>query len=139
VRQGGWADFQVRSDRAIRRHWTLVCCAFSFCWHAGQADAARAAGPAPPAATAALPSSPAADQATARGTGNVSIPTVSTAPVGVVVSWPQALRRVHAWLAPWVWLGRWWRGWSTGPPPPHYRAALEWVRAGQPLYLYLPP
>lgn len=30
----GWADFQVRSDRAIRRHWALVCCAFSFCWWA---------------------------------------------------------------------------------------------------------
>jgi SRSO17 transposase len=30
----GWADFQVRSDRAIRRHWHLVCCAFSFCWWA---------------------------------------------------------------------------------------------------------
>jgi hypothetical protein len=30
----GWADFQVRSDRAIRRHWALVCCAFSFCWQA---------------------------------------------------------------------------------------------------------
>ena len=28
----GWADFQVRSDSAIRRHWALVCCAFSFCW-----------------------------------------------------------------------------------------------------------
>jgi DDE superfamily endonuclease len=28
----GWADFQVRSDRAIRRHWALVCCAFAFCW-----------------------------------------------------------------------------------------------------------
>jgi len=28
----GWADWQVRSDRAIRRHWHLVCCAFSFCW-----------------------------------------------------------------------------------------------------------
>lgn len=28
----GWADFQVRADHAIRRHWTLVCCAFSFCW-----------------------------------------------------------------------------------------------------------
>lgn len=28
----GWADFQVRSDAAIRRHWALVCCAFSFCW-----------------------------------------------------------------------------------------------------------
>ncbi len=62
----GWADFQVRADRAIRRHWTLVCCAFSFCWHAGQAEVA-AAGPAPPAATAALPSVPAAGQAAARG------------------------------------------------------------------------
>jgi len=29
----GWADYQVRSDRAIRRHWQLVCCAFSFCWY----------------------------------------------------------------------------------------------------------
>ncbi len=25
----GWADFMVRSDRAIRRHWHLVCCAFA--------------------------------------------------------------------------------------------------------------
>lgn len=30
--QLGWADFMVRSDRAIRRHWVLVCCAFAFCW-----------------------------------------------------------------------------------------------------------
>lgn len=30
----GWADFMVRSDAAIRRHWSLVCCAFSFCWRA---------------------------------------------------------------------------------------------------------
>ena len=34
----GWADFQVRSDRAIRRHWTLVACAFSFCWQAFLAE-----------------------------------------------------------------------------------------------------
>lgn len=27
----GWADFMVRSDRAIRRHWTLVLCAWTFC------------------------------------------------------------------------------------------------------------
>jgi hypothetical protein len=59
----GWADFQVRSDRAIRRHWTLVCCAFSFCWHAGQTQALTpTAGSAPPAATAARPV-----QAAARG------------------------------------------------------------------------
>jgi hypothetical protein len=29
----GWADFQVRTDTVIRRHWVLVGCAFSFCWH----------------------------------------------------------------------------------------------------------
>ncbi len=28
----GWSQYQVRSDKAIRRHWQLVCCAFSFCW-----------------------------------------------------------------------------------------------------------
>lgn len=28
----GWAQYQVRSDLAIRRHWILVFCAFTFCW-----------------------------------------------------------------------------------------------------------
>jgi SRSO17 transposase len=42
----GWADFQVRTDRAIRRHWALVCCAFSFCWQAWFAE--HPTGPAPP-------------------------------------------------------------------------------------------
>jgi hypothetical protein len=49
----GWADFQVRSDAAIRRHQVLVNCAFSFCWAAWFADppaqdasARRASGPA---------------------------------------------------------------------------------------------
>ena len=28
----GWADFMVRKDHAIRRHWEFVCCAFVFCW-----------------------------------------------------------------------------------------------------------
>ena len=42
----GWADFQVRSDRAIRRHWTLVCCGFSFCWQALLAE--QPTQPAPP-------------------------------------------------------------------------------------------
>jgi hypothetical protein len=30
----GFSAYQVRSDVAIRRHWQLVCCAFSFCWWA---------------------------------------------------------------------------------------------------------
>jgi hypothetical protein len=29
----GWSEYQVRSDQAMRRHWQLVCCAFSFCWY----------------------------------------------------------------------------------------------------------
>jgi hypothetical protein len=65
----GWADFQVRSDRAIRRHWTLVACAFSFCWHAGQAEPAPAAVPPPPHQTPS--SSSAATQAAVRGVGDV--------------------------------------------------------------------
>ena len=54
----GWADFQVRSDRAIRRHWALVCCAFSFCWQAFLAEQ-----PAQPAA----PNSQVATSAATRG------------------------------------------------------------------------
>src|SRR5437773_11025922 len=34
----GWADFQVRSDIAIRRHQALVSCAFCFCWAAWSGD-----------------------------------------------------------------------------------------------------
>jgi SRSO17 transposase len=30
----GWSQYQIRSDVAIRRHWELVCLAFSFCWWA---------------------------------------------------------------------------------------------------------
>jgi hypothetical protein len=56
----GWADFQVRSDRAIRRHWELVCCAFCFCWWAdrSRADASTSALAPLPAA----PSAGAGDQ-----------------------------------------------------------------------------
>ncbi|MDQ3509083.1 MAG: IS701 family transposase [Actinomycetota bacterium] len=28
----GWAHYQVRKDISIRRHWQMVCVAFSFCW-----------------------------------------------------------------------------------------------------------
>jgi hypothetical protein len=45
----GWADFQVRSDIAIRRHQVLVNCAFCFCW-----DTWLTAEPPPGATPAAL-------------------------------------------------------------------------------------
>jgi SRSO17 transposase len=43
----GWADFQVRSDIAIRRHQTLVNCAFCFCWQAWRTDPPPAPEPNP--------------------------------------------------------------------------------------------
>jgi hypothetical protein len=122
----GWADWQVRSDRAIRRHWALVCCAFSFCWWAWS----RALdGPAVPTGTAT------ADQP-------VPVPNAGrgkTWPVADLhadrptVSWPVALRRVQAWLHPWTLLGRWWRAWSALPPPPPLQALLDWLWHGRPL------
>ena len=122
----GWADFQVRSDRAIRRHWTLVCCAFSFCWRAWFAEHPPPRRPPPDAQTA--------DQAAVRGRGPIS-----TAWPGTVVAWPVTLRRVRGWLTPWVVLGRWWRAWSSAPPPAQLRLLLDRAHAGRPLHLYLPP
>lgn len=50
----GWSQYQVRSDRAMRRHWALVQCAFAFCWWA------ETHGPAPeePNAAEAAPHDP---------------------------------------------------------------------------------
>ena len=44
----GWADFQVRSDTAIRRHQVLVNCAFSFCWNAWFTEPAPLPATTPP-------------------------------------------------------------------------------------------
>ncbi|WP_326634258.1 transposase [Nonomuraea fuscirosea] len=45
----GWADFQVRSDIAIRRHQSLVHCAFSFCWTTWFNDPTSGSAPPGPA------------------------------------------------------------------------------------------
>jgi hypothetical protein len=44
----GWADFMVRADAAIRRHWTLVWCAFAFCWRHGLAESPPVTRPTEP-------------------------------------------------------------------------------------------
>jgi len=50
----GWSEYQVRADLAIRRHWALVCCAFSFCWdHLSQQNLALAPAQGETASTAA--------------------------------------------------------------------------------------
>jgi len=54
----GWGEYQVRSDRAIRRHWALVWCAFSFCWLHQRDKTPPSTDPAQPARPA--PAAPAA-------------------------------------------------------------------------------
>jgi hypothetical protein len=122
----GWADFQVRSDRAIRRHWQLVCCAFSFCWRAFLAEHPPPRRP---------PDEQAADAAAVGGRRPVRPP----GPTVAVVAWPVTLRRVRGWLTPWVVLGRWRRAWSGALPPLRLRLLLDSAHAGRPLHLYLPP
>jgi SRSO17 transposase len=60
----GWSQYQVRSDKAIRRHWQLVCCAFCFCWfHASHPSANTALKtPEPSKLSDASPESVAADE-----------------------------------------------------------------------------
>jgi hypothetical protein len=65
-------------------------------------------------------------------------PATNTSRCEVVVSWPVTLRRVRAWLTPWVVLGRWWRAWSPAAPPFQLRLLLDAAHAGRPLHLYLP-
>lgn len=110
----GWADFMVRSDRAIRRHWTLVCCAFAFCWWHGALQACASESSTPPGARK---KKPAAQQALPR--------------------WPRLLRAVRAWLTPVYWLARCWTAFVSGPPPAELAALLGALNVGHGINLYL--
>jgi hypothetical protein len=125
----GWAHYQVRRDISIRRHWQMVCCAFTFCWWESVGFLEDETSPGvilSPRATI-----PSAKSQTAGG-GKRSV----TRPKPPSLSWPLALRRVRAWLEPYVMLMRYWRAFSDLPPPPEPKALLEWVFSGQGLYLY---
>jgi hypothetical protein len=76
----GWSEYQVRSDQAMRRHWQLVCCAFSFCWyHQAHSPAAE-----PPAASAQWVSAAQQDleeiQGSQRAEGKKGARTIRTTP-----------------------------------------------------------
>lgn len=116
----GWADFQVRSDIAIRRHQALVNCAFSFCWaswfaeHPPQHDAAPQPGP---------------------GRGERGAASRRTA-VGAVLA--ACAARGPRLASPSTALQRWWTAWSNAPPPPQLQALINSVAAGSGLHLYIP-
>ncbi|GGZ41732.1 hypothetical protein GCM10010365_73120 [Streptomyces poonensis] len=104
----GWADSQIRTDRAIRRRRTLVNRAFSFCRHAG------------------LP--PAPDPPPERGHPAARRP-----------RWPQTPRAGRSRLTPAIMLQRWWKAWSSTPPPAPLPDLIDAVSHGQRLNPYLPP
>ena len=114
----GWADFQVRSDQAIRRHWKLVYCAFSFCWGTWFADH-------PPHHN--VQPEPGGGE---RGAAHRH-------PAPPSSSWPRAIRAVRAWLSPWIALQRWWTASSKAPPPRQLQELLDSVSAGHGLHLYI--
>jgi DDE superfamily endonuclease len=102
----GWADFQVRSDIAIRRHQVLVNCAFSFCWDAWFRDHPAPHQPAAPrpgpgrgergAARSRPPASAAVAAGTARNT-RLAFPLdrAATLVAGMVRSAPAAAAAGH--------------------------------------------
>ena len=93
-----WSQYQVRSDRAIRRHWLLVCCAFSFCWYHASHPGSSMTAEEREASETEVPS-PTNVPAPAVGTGKKISQETREQPL---VSWPMALRAVRGWLEPWI-------------------------------------
>src|SRR6266571_7899174 len=81
----GWSQYQVRSDQAIRRHWQLVCCAFSFCWyHASHPTESTAPAQSQEYSPAVSP--PISAPGAAAGTGEKNQHTTRSAATGVLAS-----------------------------------------------------
>jgi hypothetical protein len=123
----GWADYQMRPERAIVRHWQLVLLAYTF---------SLLVGALPPAvepddrSTADQPG-PTTDQA-----GKKLSTTASRTARGRVV-WQEALRRVQAWLCPWARLRICWQRCSRGVPPPELAELLAHLASGLQLEAHL--
>ncbi len=107
----------------------MVCCAFAFCWW--ESSDFLEAETSPGVTLQAKEPDPASETRTLEG-GERS----DARPKPPDLSWPLALRRVRAWLEPYVMLMRYWRAFSDLPPPEELKALLEWVFSGKGLYLY---
>src|SRR5260370_30062292 len=93
----GWADFQVRADRAIRRHWALVCGAFAFCWWADSRrttdNARHAAAASPIGPPLPLPHEPGAGEKWGAGSGSPPPASASASASGSARHLPQRARQ----------------------------------------------
>jgi hypothetical protein len=94
----------VRSDRAIRRHWVLVCCAFAFCWWQ-EAQQARLHN---------RDTSPVRKKSQA-----VRLP--------MRCRWPRLLRSVRAWLTPLHLLASCWLACIAKPLPAELATLVKFL------------
>lgn len=69
----GWAQYQVRSDTAISRHWTLVCCAFTFCWWLAAPQLRQLSWPPTPVVPS-LPAPPLSKKTVASARADLALP-----------------------------------------------------------------
>jgi hypothetical protein len=116
----GWSQYQVRSDLAIRRHWTLVCCAFSFCW---QVAMDRVDVGSPPE-TVMVSDDPAGATPAGRGENPAHAELARSIAAGSGVVDPLALAQTL--VARLV----------LGAPPPELQALLDALAQGYPLAFY---
>jgi hypothetical protein len=119
----GWADYQMRPERAKVRHWQLVLLAYTFSLLVGALP--------PPAEPSSTSTTDQLDQPT-----NQAEKKLSTTARGRVV-WQEALRRVQAWRCPWARLRICWQRWSRGVPPPELAELLAHLARGLPLEAHL--
>ncbi len=127
----GWAHYQVRKDLSIRRHWQLVCCAFTFCWWN---CAEFLEDEAPPGV---VPGTQEEDIHRSSATSQAERGKRSDKNRRLPVCWPETLRKVRAWLEPYVMLRRYWKAYSDKDPPEGLRKLLECLFRGEGLYLYV--
>jgi hypothetical protein len=126
----------VRADLAIRRHWQLVYCAFSFCWWV-EAHGPPTTWELPGVVGQPAPAEPErADHAGAARGAPGKKSHAARLDAGLR-SWPVALRHVRAWLEPGLMLWRYWQTWSIKPPPPALQRLLDWLWEGRGIDLYI--
>lgn len=122
----GWSGYQVRKDLAIRRHWQLVICAFSFCWYGHGRSPTGETG----RQTAQETRQAAVPESAVRGE-NGPQPTAQTERflAGGVEGSERVAGTVDATEAIL-------EAFSGMPLPPELKVLLEWVFSGKGLYLY---
>lgn len=122
----GWADYQMRPERAIVRHWQLVMLAFTCSLLVGALPEPRPQPARGPATT------PGMSAAAARTPDAAAGKKCAPASAGRVV-WTAPRMRVRAWLCPWARLQVYWQRWSSTAPPPEWAALLAHVASARPL------